>query len=59
MGFVATDNDISSWVSSEEILDYFQDYTDENPKYLIINNETYKDLNNLQLFSKHKDNSNY
>jgi len=53
---VATDNDISSWVSSEEILEYFfKDYTNENPKYLIINNETYEDLNNLQLFSKLKD----
>ena len=53
---VATDNDISSWVSGEEILEYFfQDYSYENPKYLIINNETYEDLNNLQLFSKLKD----
>jgi hypothetical protein len=52
---VATDNDIRNWVSSRKILEYFfQDYNEENPKYLIVNNETYKDLNNLQLFSKLK-----
>ena len=52
---VATDNDMRNWLGSEEMLKYFfQDYTEENPKYLIINNKTYEDLNNLQLFSKLK-----
>lgn len=52
---VAMDNDMRNWLSSEEMLKYFfQDYTEENPKYLIINNKTYEDLNNLQLFSKLK-----